>query len=98
MFKAVGEFVIKVVELAEAEGRQLRAIAARFGLGFAFVLMASLLGVIGFALVLYALFAYLSPLVGLPLAALITGGATLGTAGLLAMLGAAAMKGDGKRP
>ncbi len=98
MFKAAGEFVIKVAELVEAEGRQLRAISARFGVGLALVLMASLLAVAGSGLVLYALFAFLTPLVGAALAALITGAGTLGAAGLLALAGASAMKGGRGEP
>ena len=35
LFKHLSEFIVRVANLAEAEGRQLRAIVTRIGVGFA---------------------------------------------------------------
>jgi hypothetical protein len=52
MYKHLSQFVVKVADLAEAEGRELRKIVARMGMGFALALAGSAVLVVGLVLIL----------------------------------------------
>lgn len=91
MLKGLSEFVIKVADLAEAEGRQLRAIVSMIAMGFAFVITAALVSVIGVGLLVLALYNSLEDSMGPAGAALIAGVVTLGISGGLGFAGWKAM-------
>lgn len=91
MLKVLSEFVIRVADLAEAEGRHLRTIVAAVAIGFAFVAVAAMLAVIGAGLLFYAMFEALRDSMGPAPAALVTGLATLMVAGLLGFVGRRSM-------
>lgn len=71
--KIVTDLILRVTELAEAEGRALRKHAASLGLAFAFVLAAMMIAVAAIIALLAALFIVLAAQVGNAGAALIVG-------------------------
>jgi hypothetical protein len=86
MLKALSEFVIKVADLAEAEGRQLRAAVVALGVGFAVFFAAMSFLIIGVLLLVFALYKGLEGAVGPAWGALIAAGAILVPAALIAWL------------
>lgn len=94
LFKHLSEFIVRVANLAEAEGRQLRAIVTRIGVGFAMLLAAALLVVLGIGAMALAMYAGLRESMHPGWAGLLTGIATLGVAAGLGAAGVAAMKKD----
>ncbi len=78
--RAIAQFIVKLADLAEAEGRLLRAGTVRVLLAGALALAAALLAVGGLALLAWALFQALSSTVGIPGAAAICGFALLALA------------------
>ena len=93
MLKVLSEFVIKVVDLAEAEGRQLRTIVVSIGVGLAMVLTAALVCVVGLALLVFALYKAFETPFGPAWAACLSGAIALAIAGLLGFIGLRAMTG-----
>ena len=94
LFKHLSEFIVRVASLAEAEGRQLRAIVTRIGVGFATLVAAALLVVMGIGAMALAMYAGLREGMHPGWAALLTGIATLSVAGGVGAWGVAAMKKD----
>ena len=94
MFKHLSEFIVKVANLAEAEGRQLRAIVTRMGVGFAMLVAAALLVVMGIGAMALAMYAGLREGMHPGWAGLLTGITTLGVAAGVGAWGVAAMKKD----
>lgn len=83
----VPELIVRAADLAEAEGRALRAITVRMALGLAVMLVAcgALLG--GTALLLAALYIATAERAGPAAGALVTGLVALAIGGTLAWLG-----------
>lgn len=73
-------------EVARVEGRTLRRVTARLGLGFAVLMATAPLVVIGVGLLLAALFLALREPIGQPAAAAVTGVVTLAVSGGLLWL------------
>jgi hypothetical protein len=71
--KAVSRFIVKLADLAEAEGRALRAGAAHVGLAAAVALAGAMAGLAGIGFLIWALFEALRPGLGLPGAAAVCG-------------------------
>lgn len=81
MVETVTEMVVRVADLVEAEGRQLRHIAIRVGIALAGVLVAGVLALGGFVLLLIGIFVWLQGPLGDGGAAFVTGLITLIVAG-----------------
>lgn len=64
MLKAVAEYVVRLTDLVEAEGRLLRAVTVRLGVGFILVLGAVSLGIVAFTIAMIALRRALEPVMG----------------------------------
>lgn len=96
MLKVLSEFVVKVADLAEAEGRQLRAVVAAVGLGLALVIVAALIAVVGIGLLILAVYKAFESSMGPAWAACVSGAIALTIAGITGFLGWRAMsKGKG---
>jgi hypothetical protein len=52
MYSHLSQFVVKVADLAEAEGRELRRVVARMGMGFSLAFVGAGLLLMGLALLL----------------------------------------------
>ena len=72
IYKHISELVVRVADLAEAEGRLLRKVVARMGLSLSLTLAASLLILVGCVLLMYALWVALERQMGSALASLVT--------------------------
>jgi hypothetical protein len=79
--RALAELIIALLELLEAEARALRSGAFRLGLSLALLLTAGTLTLGGVALILRALYLYLTIFLSPPTATLITGVVSLLVAG-----------------
>lgn len=64
MLRSISEYIVRVTDLLEAEGRRLRAGAMQVGVALALVLGAVALGVLAFALVMFAIHTGLTPVIG----------------------------------
>lgn len=91
MLKVLSEFVVKVADLAEAEGRQLRAVVAAVGLGLALIIVAALIGVVGLGLLIFAVYKGFEASMGPAWAACVSGVIALAIAGLTGYFGWRAM-------
>lgn len=91
MLKTLSEFVVKVADLAEAEGRQLRAIVVSVGIGLAMVLAAALVMVLGLGLLVFAVFKGFEASIGTAWAACASGAIAMAIAGVVGFLGWRAM-------
>ena len=80
---ALAELAIALVELLEAEGRDLRRSLIRTGAGLGLIVTSVILGLTGFGLCLWSAYLYLGTLLEPPQAALATGGLTLGLSAIL---------------
>lgn len=87
MLKVLSEFVIRIADLAEAEGRQLRDSFSAIAAGAAMLTTAALVSVIGLGLLVYAMFEAMEDSMGPAPAALVTGLITLGISGGLGFVG-----------
>lgn len=81
--KPVSRFIVKLADLAEAEGRALRAGAVHVGFAIALAVGGAVLGVIGIAAIAWAIFAALAAGMGAPGAAAVCGVVLLAAAGVL---------------
>ena len=77
MYRHIAEFVVRIADLAEAEGRLLRRSAARLGLGLAFIAVAAGLVFLGAALLLAGVWIGIGQAIGPVWASAITGGLAL---------------------
>ncbi len=57
--RAIAQFIVKLADLAEAEGRLFRAGTVRIIIAAALAMGATLLGVAGLGLIVYSIFAWL---------------------------------------
>lgn len=80
----IGKLLAATADLAEAEGRLLRAHLKRLGAGGALLVSATVVGIAGVALLMLGLYLALIPAIGAPGAAAVCGGACLVVAGALA--------------
>ena len=85
---ALAELAIALLELLEAEGRALRRSLMRTGAGLGLIVTAVILAVTGFGLCLWSGYLYLGTVLEPPLAALATGGLTLGLSAILLWIAA----------
>ena len=86
MLRHLSEFTTRVFDLIEAEGRALRAVVARVGLGLSLTIVACLLLLVGVGLLLAGAWLRLEQSVGPAGASAITGILTLAlAAGALAL-------------
>lgn len=98
MLKTLSEFVIKVADLAEAEGRQLRAIVVSVGIGLAMVLTAALVMFVGLGLLVFAVFKGFEQSIGTAWAACASGAIALLIAGVVGFIGWRSMShGNGRK-
>ena len=81
MVETVTELAVRVADLVEAEGRQLRHIAIRVGIALGAIVLASILALAGFVLLLIGIFIWLQGPLGDGGAAFVTGLLTLLVAG-----------------
>jgi hypothetical protein len=79
--KPVARFIVKLADLAEAEGRALRAGSVHVGFAIALAVAGAVLGIIGVAAIGWAIFAALSLAMPAPAAAAICGVVLLGCSG-----------------
>lgn len=77
MYRQLSELVVRIADLAEAEGRVLRRVAGRLGLGLSLTLVAAVLLLAGAGLLLAALWLGLDGPLGHAGASAITGAAAL---------------------
>ena len=80
IFKRLSEFAVHVAGLAEAEGRELRRVVARLGLGFCIALVGAGLLLCGALLLLAGMWLGMHKDLGDAWASAITGVAALGLA------------------
>lgn len=73
MFKRLSEFAVHVADLAEAEGRELRRVVARLGLGLSITLVGAGVLLCGALLLLAAAWLGMRPGLGEAWASAITG-------------------------
>lgn len=73
MYRHLSELLVRAADLAEAEGRLLRRIAARFGLGMSLVLVASALLLIGAAFLIAGVWFGAQPTIGSAWASVLCG-------------------------
>jgi hypothetical protein len=81
--KAIGQFITKVADLIEAEGRALRASSVSVGLAIALALAAALLTVGGLAMIAWGVFEALRSATGFIGAAFVSGILLLVCSGVL---------------
>ncbi|HYE03742.1 MAG TPA: hypothetical protein VD963_10980 [Phycisphaerales bacterium] len=81
--KSIAQLIVRVTDLVEAEGRVLRVVMLRLGLGAALGVVAALMCLIGLCLVLVAAYTALEAATSAPVAALVTGLASLLVGGAL---------------
>lgn len=81
MYKQLSELIVRVADLAEAEGRVLRRAAGRLGIGVAVGAAGAVLLVIGAGFVIAAVWLALEPRMGAAGASAVTGAAALVMAG-----------------
>lgn len=81
MYRRMSELVVRVADLCEAEGRLLRKVVARVGLGLSLMVVAALLLAAGAGLVLAAVWMISDQSLGPAWASAITGVITLALAG-----------------
>jgi hypothetical protein len=79
--ETVTELVVRVADLVEAEGRQLRHIAVRVGIALAAILVGGLLAIGAFVMMLIGVYIWLEGPLGEGGAAFVTGLITLLVAG-----------------
>lgn len=87
MLQGLSDFVIKVADLAEAEGRQLRSVVTAILVGFALIIAAACVLVVSIGLLVLALYSALSEALGPAWGALISSIVAAGIAALLAWIG-----------
>ncbi len=85
--RKITELLVRAADLAEAEGRLLRVMAARLALAVAVILIAAVSGAIGVGLLLAAVYIFVAHHHGQAAGAAVTGILALGAGGLLAWLG-----------
>lgn len=84
MFQRVTELIVRMSDLAEAEGRVLRRAIVHTGLSLAVIAAATMLGLLGIGFVLAAVWLGLNMLVGPAWSSLVVGSIALGlSCGLL---------------
>lgn len=81
MYRRMSELIVRVADLCEAEGRLLRTVVARVGLGISLMVVAALLLAAGAGLVLTAVWLISDQSLGPAWASAITGVITLTLAG-----------------
>jgi hypothetical protein len=84
MYKHLSEFIVRIMDLAEAEGRVLRRVVGRLGAALAVVLIAAALALAGCVLLMSALWLFVDHHHGPVWACLATGVVTLLLAAALA--------------
>ncbi len=85
--KTLTELIVRVADLAEAEGRTLRAMTVRLALGIAMIIVAAGAAVAGIGLLLGAVYLVTAGWAGAAAGAATAGGLALGIGGLMAWLG-----------
>ncbi|MEW5756785.1 MAG: phage holin family protein [Pseudomonadota bacterium] len=80
------EYIIALMDLLEAEGRELRRTVMRTGIGLVCLAVAGLVAVIGLCFCLWAVYQALAAMVGPATAAMIVGLLMLSLAGLIAWI------------
>jgi len=85
--ETITELIVRIADLAEAEGRSLRAMTLRTALAIGVILLAVGAALAGVALLLFALYIGLAAWAGPAAAAAITGALALIAGGILAWLG-----------
>lgn len=81
------ELIVRVADLAEAEGRSLRTVTVRMALGVSLIIIAAGAVMAGIALVLGAIYIVTADRAGPAAGTAATGVLALGIGGLLAWLG-----------
>lgn len=94
MYKHISELIVRVADLAEAEGRLLRKVVAKMGLSLSLTMAAAALVLVGCVLLLAALWLAVEKPLGSALASVISGVVALLLAGGMLML-VARMNDDG---
>ncbi len=77
MYRRLAELLVRAADLAEAEGRLLRHIAARFGMGMSLVLVAGVLLIAAAAFLIAGLWFGVQPMLGTAWASVLCGCVTL---------------------
>lgn len=85
--RSITELIVGVADLAEAEGRVLRAMTVRVASGLALIIVAAAAFTAGVALLLGAIYIATAGHAGAPVAAAVTGAVALLLGGILAWLG-----------
>lgn len=85
--QTITDLIVRIADLAEAEGRALRAMTVRLALGIAIIIIGAGAVTAGVALVLGAVYIATADRVGAAAGAAATGALALGIGGLLAWLG-----------
>ena len=87
MLESITELVVRLTDLAEAEGRVLRTMLVRSALGLGTMLFAALAMVAGLALMFFSVFVFTAERAGTAAGAAVTGVLALAIGGLIAWLG-----------
>lgn len=85
--KRITDLIVRVADLAEAEGRALRAMVAQTALGVAWIAVGALVALLGFVLVLGAVYLATAEHLGPAGGAVVAGALGLAAGGGLAWLG-----------
>lgn len=81
VYRLIAEFIVRIADLAEAEGRLLRRAVARLGMGLSLIVVASALVLLGAGLLLAGAWIAIGQQIGPAWASAITGGMALVLAG-----------------
>lgn len=85
--ETITKLIVRIADLAEAEGRVLRAMVMRSAMGIGILLVAAAVVIAGLCLLLGSVFIFTSENAGRPAAAAVTGILALAIGGGLAWLG-----------
>lgn len=85
--QTITQLIVRIADLAEAEGRVLRAMTIRVALGIAIIMVAAGAAIAGVGLVLGAIYMVTASWAGPAVGASVVGVLALGIGGLLAWLG-----------
>lgn len=94
MYKHISELIVRVADLAEAEGRLLRKVVAKMGLSLSLTMAAAALVLVGCVMLLSALWLAVEKPLGPALASVISGVVALLLAGGMLLI-VARMNDDG---
>ena len=87
MLESITELVVRIADLAEAEGRLLREKVIRSATGIGLIIVAVGAVIAGLCLIFAAIYIFTAERAGSAAAAALTGVLAIGTGGLLAWLG-----------